>query len=375
MKRKIFISAMEPSAEKHCAELIQSAKEKDSSIEFAGFGGRKMASAGCDILEDTVSRAAMIYNVLSQLGCYKKLISEAKRYLRRNRIGLVVVCDSPAFNFHIAKAAKKLGIPVMFYVAPQLWAWAPWRIRKLRKCCDKLCCILPFEEKWFKARGVDAEFVGNPLFDELDIHPRENTKNYENFTPESARICLLPGSRKAEIESLWEPMQEIGLKLKQKFPEAEFTAVGNNQSRIDMLKAKQINGFECRYETDSVISTCLKSDLCICASGSASLQAAAAGCPMIIMYQSSPMVWNLAGRFIIRLKHLSLPNILAGRGLVPEFMPYFKSTEPIAEAAENLLENPDKLKEISTELTSLTNQMTEIESRKKTAEIMLSMLN
>ncbi|ARN57133.1 lipid-A-disaccharide synthase [Sedimentisphaera salicampi] len=375
MKRKIFISAMEPSAEKHCAELIQSANAKNSSLEFAGFGGEKMASAGCEILEDTVSRAAMIYNVLSQLGCYKKLISDAKRYLRENKIDLVVVCDSPAFNFHIAKAAKKLGIPVMFYVAPQLWAWAPWRIRKLRKCCDKLCCILPFEEQWFKARGVDAEFVGNPLFDELDIHPKENIKTYENYRPESAKICLLPGSRRAEIETLWKPMQETALKLWQKFPEAEFAAVGNNQSRIDMLRAEQIEGFECRYEIDSVIRTCLDSDLCLCASGSASLQAAAAGCPMVIMYQSSPVVWNLAGRFIVRLKHLSLPNIIAGKELVPEFMPYFKSAEPIAEAAGNLLENPEKLKSISKELTSLTNRMTEIESRNKTAEIMISMLS
>ena len=126
-----------------------------------------MADAGCNLLESITSRAAMIYNAFGQISFFYKLIKRVTRYLQSNNVDLVIVCDSPAFNFHIAKAAKKANIKTLFYVAPQLWSWAGWRIRKLQKYCDKLCCILPFEQNWFSQRGVDTTFVGNPILDEL----------------------------------------------------------------------------------------------------------------------------------------------------------------------------------------------------------------
>ena len=124
-----------------------------------------MADAGCKLLQSTADNAAMIYNAFAHIARFYKLIMRITAYLKSNKVDLVIVCDSPAFNFHIAKAAKKLGIKTLFYVAPQLWAWGGWRISKLRKYCDKLCCILPFEQNWFSEKGVDATFVGNPLLD------------------------------------------------------------------------------------------------------------------------------------------------------------------------------------------------------------------
>jgi lipid-A-disaccharide synthase len=137
MKKKIFISACEPSADLHCGNLIQAINDKvsdnnDLEVEFSGLGGPKMQAAGCDLLENTVGNAAMIYNAFAQIGQYIKRVRRISAYLQKSNVDLVVVCDSPAFNFHIAKAAKKAGIPVLFYVAPQLWAWAPWRIHKLK---------------------------------------------------------------------------------------------------------------------------------------------------------------------------------------------------------------------------------------------------
>ena len=336
MTKKVFISAMEASADKHCA--------------------------------------ALIYNVLGQLGYYKKLIKTIKNYLKDNEIDLLVVCDSPAFNFHIAKAAKKLNIPVMFYVAPQLWAWAPWRIKKLRKCCDKLCCILPFEEQWFASRGVNVEFVGNPLFDDFDISPLQNVKGYVDFDPNNANICLLPGSREAEVDTLWKPMQEVCLRLSERYANLSITAVANSIQRLEHLKSMQIDGFQCQYCIDTVIPTSLKSDLCLCASGSATLQVAACGCPMVVMYQSSRLMWNLLGKYIILIKHLSLPNILAQRELVPEFMPYFKGTDEIVSRSEKLLNNTDQLKNISSELTRLTSGMADGKTCDRTAKILISMI-
>lgn len=372
-KYRIFISAAEPSADTHCAGLITALKESGYDIEFVGVGGPKMAEAGCELLEVTSGKAVMIYKAFGHVVHFYRLIKRIKRYLTGNLIDLVVVCDSPAFNFHIAKAAKKAGIKTIFYVAPQLWAWGRWRIGKLRKNCDKLCCILPFEQEWFGTRGVDTVFVGNPLLDKLEIDSTKS-KRYVDFKPERAKIALMPGSRAAEIDSLWLPMQQIALKLKSKYPDTEFVTVAVDSDRRKILKARQIPGFECHYSIDSVHHTASAVDFSIIASGSATLEVAAVGCPMVIMYQSSRILWHLAGRFIVRTKYLSLVNILAGRELVPEFMPYFSSIEPIVERIELLIEDKSKLAQVSDSLIRLVEPLAGREARRQVAKIAVEML-
>ncbi len=360
----------------HCANLIASLKEKGADAAYSGFGGQRLAEAGCELLDDTVSRAAMTYNVLGQLGYYKKLIRQANAFFDENAVDLVIVCDSPAFNFHIAKAAKKHGIPVLFYVAPQLWAWAPWRIRKLRRCCDKLACILPFEKEWFGKRGIDAEFVSNPLFDEMDIDLAANFKPYSDYDPQSPKIALLAGSRDAEIKTLWPAMLEIAAALKTKHPGAVFTACAPDDDKRAMLESMATDTqLSISYETDSLIDVCQKCDYAIVASGSATLQVAAAGCPMTVMYQSNRWMWHLVGQWLIRLRHLSLVNILAGKELVPEFMPYFASIEPIINRTGGLLSNPSEMSFISQALIELVAPLTERRASDAVAEMVLEMLS
>lgn len=371
---RVFISAAEPSADAHCAGLITALQQSDCDIEFVGVGGPKMAEAGCKLLERDVGKAAMIYKAFGQIGRFYKLIRRITRFLKNEKIDLVIVCDSPSFNFHIAKAAKKVGAKTLFYVAPQLWAWAKWRIVKLRKYCDKLCCILPFEQDWFKQKGVDAVFVGNPLLDELDIDFGRCRKKYTDFEPKNAQIALMPGSRAAEINSLWQPMQQIAIRLKRKYPDVTFTTVAVDDKGKNILKSLQILGFRCKYTIDSVSETTSSCDFAIVASGSATLQVAAAGCPMVIMYQSSRILWHLVGRWLLKTKYLSLVNILADTELVPEFMPYFSSIEPISEAVEQLLEDRDKLIQTSAELIRLIEPLAEKKARNQVAEIAVKML-
>ncbi|MEN8126762.1 MAG: lipid-A-disaccharide synthase [Planctomycetota bacterium] len=375
-QKHIFLSSLEHSAEMHCANLIGALKEKGVGATYAGFGGQRLAEAGCELLDDTVSKAAMHYKVLGQLGYYRKLIRQANEYFEQNTVDLVVVCDSPAFNFHIAKAAKKHGIPVLFYVAPQLWAWAPWRIRKLRRCCDKLACILPFEKEWFGKRGVDAEFVSNPLFDEMDIDLTGNAKPYTDYDPQSPKIALLPGSRDAEIKTLWPAMLEIAAALKEKHPQAEFTACAPDDDKKAMLQSMATDAsLPLSFETNALIDVCRRSDYAIVASGSATLQVAAAGCPMTVMYQSHKLMWHLVGRWLIQLRHLSLVNILAGKELVPEFMPYFSSINPIIDRTHDLLNNPSEMNRTSQSLTELTRPLTQRRASNAVAEIVLEMFD
>ncbi|MFB0554800.1 MAG: lipid-A-disaccharide synthase [Phycisphaerae bacterium] len=373
-KYRIFISAAEPSADAHCAGLIAALQKSGYDIEFVGVGGPKMAEAGCRLLEATVGEAVMIYKAFSHVVRYYRLIKLVTRFLKSSKVDLVIVCDSPAFNFHIAKAAKKAGIKTVFYVAPQLWAWASWRIRKLRKCCDRLCCILPFEQDWFSQRGMDVVFVGNPLLDELQIDSAHH-KKYADFTAKNAIIALMPGSRNTEIDSLWGAMQQIALRLKDKYSAASFITVAVDAEREQLLREKQVPGFECQYTISSVNKTAGEVDFALVASGSATLEVTAAGCPMVIMYQSSRILWHLVGWWLIKPKYLSLVNILAGKELVPEFMPYFSSIEPIAESIERLLEDRGKLTQISGELIKLVEPLAEKKARQEVAEIVVEMLH
>jgi lipid-A-disaccharide synthase len=372
---RVFVSANDPSADVHCAGMIRALADSGRPIAFVGIGGPKMAEAGCELIENTVGGAVMTYKAVAHAGYFYKLLKRIARYLRENPVDLVIVCDSPSFNFHVAKAAKRAGIRTLFYVAPQLWAWGGWRIGKLRRCCDKLCCLLPFEERWFQERGVDATFVGNPLLDKMPTDLTSFRKEYSGFDPRKARIALMPGSRLAEIESLWQPMQEVALLLRREFPAARYVAVVTNEERRDLLRRMEIPGFQCEYSIDSVTDTADTVDFSLVASGSATLEVASAGCPMVVMYKTNRVLWHLVGRWLVRSKYFTLVNLLADRPLVREFMPYFVSTAPIVDHVSNLLRNPEALSWISNELIDLVEPLTEKKAGEEVARIVLEMLD
>jgi lipid-A-disaccharide synthase len=266
-------------------------------------------------------------------------------------------------------------VKTLFYVAPQVWAWAGWRMPKLRRRCDKLACLLPFEQDFFTRAGIDAVFVGNPLLDEFDADLARYRKKYLDFQPKNAKFAIMPGSRAAEIDELWRPMQRISLAIKEKYPGADFVTVAVDARWEQVLRAAQIPGFECHYTIGSVSDTASTADFAIVASGSATLQVAAVGCPMVIMYQSSRILWYLIGWWLVRTKYLSLVNILANRELVPEFMPYFTSIEPIVETIEQLLEDRGGLAQVSGELIGLAEALSEKKASEEVAQIVIKMLD
>lgn len=379
--KRIFISACEPSADVHCAHLIESLNESvgetaglEGGIEWVGVGGERMVQAGCQLLEHTSNKAAMIYDAFRQVGFYYRLLKRINTYFEKNKVDLVVVCDSPAFNFHVARIAKKYNTKVLFYVAPQLWAWAAWRIWKLRTWCDKLACILPFEEEWFNSRGVDAVFVGNPLFDKLEVDLAENRREYADFDPWQARIALFPGSRNAEIRRLWPAMQKLAMNMQASWPRVTFVVAAPNQEKLQMLMDKEVRGFNCKYAIAEVAQTASQVDLAMVASGSATLEVAAVGCPMVVMYQSSRILWHLIGRWLVRTRFLSLINILAGREIVPEFMPYFTSLKPIEKTCSSLLGSKLRLMKISSELISVVEPLAQGCASDKVAALITEML-
>jgi len=372
--RRVFVSVNDPSADAHCAGLIAALRRAGTPADFVGIGGPKMAAAGCELIESTVGRAVMGYNALAHLGHYYRLVRRVRDYLHEHPVDLVIVCDAPSFNFHVAKAAKQAGVKTLFYVAPQLWAWGGWRIRKLRRLCDKLCCILPFEERWFAGRGVDTTFVGNPLLDRLPADLGGFRRDYSRFEPGGARIALMPGSRSAEIGTLWRPMQEIAGRLKQKYPGIRFIAVAASEERRRRLEQTQVPGFVCEYSVDTVRDTAAAVDFAVVASGSATLEVASSGCPMVILYKTNRVLWHLIGRWLVHAKFFTLVNLLADRELVPEFIPYFTSIEPVLDTIDTHLHDTAGLARVSNELIDLVEPMTRKKASDETAAIVTEML-
>jgi len=233
---------------------------------------------------------------------------------------------------------------------------------------------LPFEPDWFGQRGLECKFVGSPMLE--DITPRQITpKDYRRYSVNKAHIALMPGSRKAEIKSLWPAMQDIARRLKARHPAMKFTAVAADEAAAQMLRQTEIKTLRLNYEIDAVYKVAREVDWSLVASGSATLQVAAAACPMAIMYQSYKYLWKLVGRRIVTTKYLSLVNILAQDELVPEFMPYFDSIAPIVAVCEKYLNSPEKLTDLSGKLAELTKPLANGSASQNVAQMIIEKLD
>lgn len=369
---KIFFSAAEPSGDIHAAKLISRLKVSIPHIQIEGLGGPNMEGSGCKLLENMVDRSAMLLHVLRKTLVFYQRLRRLRSYFSRERPDLVVVVDSFAWNIHIAKAASSMGIPVVFFIAPQFWAWAPWRIKKLKKIDGKVACILPFEEKWFCDRGVDAVSVGHPLFEDLNRDSESKPRPVEDIFP---NVALLPGSRQHEIGHLWPAMLEIARNIKNVFPEARFSTVTTDDFSAERMRAMAdpLLGIEIRRA--GIDSITANADLTLVASGTATLQVAAQHCPMIVMYYVHPLQWHLLGRWLLNIPHLCLVNILAERELVPEFIPFYKQTHEVSQTALDLLDSKGKRKTIRNDLKNLIDPLMPSQTSQKVTDLIEKMIN
>jgi lipid-A-disaccharide synthase len=370
---KVFISAAESSGDKHAAKLIHQVKAAVPRVQCSGLGGAAMAQAGCKLLENIVDRSTMLASALTQVRFFKQLKKRMAEIFRAERPDVVVLVDSPAWNFHVAAEAKKLGIPVLYYIAPQMWAWGAWRIKKLRRLTDKVACILPFEEQWFSDHGVAVEYVGHPLFDdENNISPVSPWSHQSNQYP---TVALLPGSRRQEILHHWPVMQKIAMSIREKFPDARFRTAASSEQNHELLQRNLFITNDLEIRQASLEATVRHADLSVVVSGTATLEVAAQNCPMIILYYVPWLSWNLVGRWLIKTRYLSLVNILAGRELVPEFMPFYKNqTEKVARTALALLDNPERLQQMRLSLRQMVEPIVQSGASAKVAQLVCQML-
>jgi lipid-A-disaccharide synthase len=352
----VFITAAEVSGDRHAAQFIRSLRQIIPDVYVEGLGGPEMEAAGAVVHQNTVTKAAMGWRgALRALEVYK-VLRWTRKHFDAHRPDLWVGVDSPSMNFHFARAAHERGIPTLQFVAPQLWAWAPWRMHKLQKWVDRVACIMPFEEAYFRSHSVNARFVGHPLFDEL---PAGRSRNglAQRFPAAPPVIGLLPGSRRSIAEANFPRLLEVAKVLLKRFAGLRFlipTTPATDPVVRKHLEASAIPADRAQVELDAFDRLVPACDLCLTVSGTATLHVASYGVPMIVVYAGNPVLWNLLGRWLIRTRTYAMVNLLADptplepdpghlRHLVPEFIPWFGPTRPVADLATQYLKDPAKL--------------------------------
>jgi lipid-A-disaccharide synthase len=389
MDKRVFITAAEVSGDLHAAQLIASLRRIAPDIVIEGIGGPAMAAAGARLHRETVGKAAMTWRGALRAIEVWKILRWTRKYFAQTKPDLQICVDSFAMNIHFAKTAHAMGVPVLMYVAPQLWAWREGRMKKLRRNVDQVACVLPFEEAYFRGHGVNATFVGHPLFDEL---PRDRQLREPGTGGDSGLVVgLLPGSRKSESLHNFPHMLDVAGRIVQAIRGVSFlvpTTEATHPVIAPLADEWRRGGTDRRIEYargafDQMVPKC---DLCITVSGTATLHVAGFGVPMIVVYRANPLVWHLAGKWLIRTRTFALVNVLAGgkppdgtdarhSHVVPEFVPWLGSNEPVARLAIDLLQHPEKRADQQRKLGELVLSLDRPGASDNVARMALAMLD
>jgi lipid-A-disaccharide synthase len=315
---KIFFSVGEPSGDLHGANLIRELRRERADCECVGYGGPRMAAAGCSLHEDLTKLAVMWFaRVLLNIHKFWNLASRADRYFRHHRPDAVVLIDYPGFNWWIARRAKAHGIPVFYYGAPQLWAWAGWRVRKMRRFVDHVLCKLPFEEVWYRQRGCHATYVGHPYFDQLRTEQLDAAFLREQHNNGRPLVAILPGSRNQEVQNNIDSFLKAAEIVHARIPNARFAVAAFKTSQADFVR-ERIGGSDLPIEihvgrTAELIHV---ADCAMAVSGSVSLELLYHATPTVILYRISRLAFFVQ-RFFRKVRYITLVNLLTAADLFP----------------------------------------------------------
>ncbi len=318
----LFFSVGEPSGDQHAAQVITEIRRRCPQARFTGFGGKQMEQVGCRLLHPLADLAVMgLLDVLPLLWTFIGLIRQAGRSFREQRPNAVVLVDCPGFNWWIARQAKKQGIPVIYYLPPQLWAWAPWRIRKVRKFVDYVLSALSFEVDWYRERGIDVEFVGHPFFEDVARHELDRDTIQYLKREEQRIVGVLPGSRKKEVTRNFPVMLRVIADLHAQHPDVRFAVACYKPEHEDLCRRFMAAEHE-RLPIELLVGRTSEiieaADCCLMVSGSVSLELLARETPAVVMYRL-PWLMVLLKIVLLRCRYITLVNLLAGRELMPEF--------------------------------------------------------
>jgi lipid-A-disaccharide synthase len=351
----------ESSGDLYGSELAKSLKELNPDIRLEGIAGPKMRRAGVEpfFFSEDVTAIGFV-EVFGKIPFLWGVYQALKKRLSSGKYSFLLLVDFPGFNLFLAKAAKKFGIPVIYYISPQVWAWRRGRVKKIRKRVDKMFVILPFEEEFYRDTGVNAEFVGHPLIGFVKpSRPKEEMCRQFSLDEKKPVVGLLPGSRKTEIRYMFPHILKAAEMIKKQIPEVQFVLplaetldkklieeyLGKNELGIRIIK-----GFT--YDTIHI------SDFLIAVSGTVTLEAGLLGKPMVIMYRGSFVSWILA-EMLRRVPFFGLVNLIAGKMIVPELKQYQANPKRIAEISLKALQDTAYRDSVSSELLKVKSVLGE----------------
>ena len=370
----VAIIAGEASGDQHGAKLVRAMQKKQPELFFCGIGGPALRQAGVRIVVDAAELTVVgITEVLSKIPRILKGMGVIKKLLKSLKPDLLILIDFPDFNLHIAAGAKKLGIPVLYYISPQIWAWRRGRGKRIGKLVDHMAVILPFEEQYYQEFDVPVTFVGHPLLDD-DLPPVGQALKAGVQDPPV--IGLVPGSREGEISRLLPTMLAAGDILKQRLKNVTFMISRANSVDRELIQTivDRHPGWEnVEVVSDGVERVFERCDAIVAASGTVTLQAAIYGTPMVIIYKVSPVSAWLA-KILVRVPHVGLVNLVAGRELAPELLQDDATGDKIARAIQNMLDDEDELNQLRRRMIALRDVLGGTGASDKVADLALGMI-
>lgn len=351
---KVFISAGEPSGDLHGSNLAKALLAKNPDIELFGFGGSKMREAKCALIYPLVDFAVMgLYQAIKAYPQFKKILQLAIDHFVKSKPDVLVLIDYPGFHWHLAAAAKKLDIPVIYFVPPQIWAWASWRVKKMRRLTDLVLCNFPFEEEWFKQHHVTAKLIGHPFYDQILNQKLDEAFIAGEKSKPGLVIGLLPGSRNQEVAMNLETLVKAATLLNQEHPETRFLVAAFSEAHkkiiLDKIKNTSLPIEVHTGKTPEIMSLVYA---CASVSGSVSLELLGAQTPSVIIFQTSPIM-SIAARALKNTPYITLVNLLAGKELFPERFGYYCKSKWVFNQLSEWVKHPEKHNALVKELGEL----------------------
>jgi len=373
-----MIIAGEASGDLHGANLARAMLEKDNDLVLAGIGGAGMADAGVELLYNNSRLAVMGFiEIIRSLKDIRTAMNMLESRFRLQPPHLLILIDYPGFNLELARRAKKYNIPVLYYISPKIWAWREGRLKKVKKYVDRLAVILPFEKKYYEDRGIDVDFVGNPLLDEVYTSQTPAVfKTRNNIHPEAKVIGIMPGSRKQEIVKLLPLFMQTARMLHGAIPNCIFllplaSTLAESDLEEHLFKTE---GLDVRIIQDKRYEAMASCHAAIAASGTLTLELAILKVPMVVCYRVSQLTYLFAKPFI-KVRFASLVNLVAGREIVPELLQHRVTPEDIFREIMPLLVNDEAREVMKTELAQVCAQLGKPGASYRTADLALQMLS
>ena len=370
---KIMISVGEASGDLHGASVANALKQLRPEIELVGMGGQAMRTAGVEIIYDIADLGVIgIVEVIKNLRRLFRLRDFLADYMRANRPDALVIIDYPGFNVRLAKVAKKLGIPVISYISPSAWAWGRGRAKEVAATVQRVAAIFPFEADVYREAGANVTFVGHPLLDIVKpAMEREAAFDYFGASPDFPRVLLMPGSRKQEILNLLPDMLSAAEKITQKVPGCQFfLPVASTISREmlrTLLDKYNVHVTLTNDKTYDLMNIC---DVAVAASGTATLETSLLKVPTVIIYRVATLTY-LIGKQLVKIPDIGLPNIVAGRRIVPELLQDDVNPEAIAAETLRLLIDGEARRQVLADLEEVHTKLGETGAVIRVAEVIL----